>query len=131
MKNKHNTMNSSSSQKTYITMQHKILEGADITCMLVEVIAKNSQNLPWKISIDGRQFNHENIRRVSIDKFYELVTNDTYAFKKLCEILPIVLDDVIAIQEKEPLQNSVFAELSEIAPKSLLKSLYQLSFKKI
>ncbi len=81
MKNKHNTMNSSSAQKTYITMQSKILEGADITCMLVEVIAKNSQNSPWKISINGQQFNHDNIRRVSIDKFYSLVTGEIDAFK--------------------------------------------------
>ncbi|RUM64396.1 MAG: Eco47II family restriction endonuclease, partial [Sulfurimonas sp.] len=70
MKNKHNTMNSSSAQKTYINMQSKILESAHTTCMLVEVIARKSQNIPWKISIDAQQFNHENIRRVSIDKFY-------------------------------------------------------------
>lgn len=130
MKNKHNTMNSSSAQKTYITMQHKILKGADVTCMLVEVIAKNSQNIPWKISIDGNQFNHENIRRVSIDRFYSLVTGDIYAFKKLCEVLPTVLDDVISNQKESTIQNSVFEELDAISKKSILKSLYTLSFAK-
>ena len=130
MKNKHNTMNSSSAQKTYIAMQSKILEGADITCMLVEVIAKNSQNIPWKISINGQQFNHESIRRVSIDKFYSLVTGDALAFSKLCDILPKVLDDVISNQKESTIQNSVFKELNAISSKSLLKSLYLLSFKK-
>ena len=130
MKNKHNTMNSSSAQKTYIAMQSKILEGADITCMLVEVIAKNSQNTPWKISINGQQFNHDNIRRVSIDKFYALVTGEEDAFKKLCEVLPLVLEDVVKNQTSETVQNSVFSELSDIAPESLLKSLYLLSFRK-
>jgi len=130
MKNKHNTMNSSSAQKTYITMQSKILEGADITCMLVEVIAKNSQNTPWKISINGQQFNHDNIRRVSIDKFYALVTGEADAFKKLCEVLPRVLQDVIKNQTSETMKNSVFKELKDIAPESLLKSLYLLSFQK-
>ena len=130
MKNKHNTMNSSSAQKTYITMQSKILEGADITCMLVEVIAKNSQNSPWKISINRQQFNHDNIRRVSIDKFYALVTGEKDAFKQLCEMLPKVLDDVIRNQTSETVQNSAFKELSDIAPESLLKSLYLLSFQK-
>jgi hypothetical protein len=129
LKNKHNTMNSSSSQKTYINMQHKILEGADITCMLVEVIAKNSQNIPWKISIDGRQFEHEKIRRVSIDKFYALVTKDELAFSKLCNALPKVIDDVLKDQKESIMQNSVFEELSEISP-DILKSLYLLSFKK-
>ena len=130
MKNKHNTMNSSSAQKTYIMMQSKILESADITCMLVEVIAKNSQNIPWKISINGQQFNHDNIRRVSIDKFYALVTGEPDAFKKLCEVLPRVLKDVIKNQTSESMQNSVFEELNYIAPESLLKSLYLLSFQK-
>ena len=129
MKNKHNTMNSSSAQKTYIAMQNKILRGADITCMLVEVIAKQSQNIPWKISINGEQYVHENIRRVSMDKFYEIVTGNATAFKALCEVLPIVLDDVIETIEKGTVENSVFDELRTISP-NLLKSLYLLSFSK-
>ncbi len=111
-------------------MQHEILKGADITCMLVEVIAKNSQNIPWKISINGQQFNHDNIRRVSIDKFYALVTGEKEAFKNLCEVLPSVLDDVIKNQDEARIKNSVFEELQEIASDSLLKSIYLLSFEK-
>jgi len=129
MKNKHNTMNSSSSQKTYIVMQDMILRGADIKCMLVEVIAKKSQNVAWKISIDKQAFSHESIRRVSIDKFYEMVTGKSDAFKALCEILPKVLDDVVSSIEVESIQNSVFEELSTLS-KNLLKSLYMLSFSK-
>jgi len=127
MKNKHNTMNSSSAQKTYIAMQNKILKGADITCMLVEVIAKQSQNIPWKISINSEQYVHDNIRRVSMDKFYEIVTGSATAFRALCELLPQVLDDVIETLDQETVKNSVFEELSQISP-NLLKSLYLLSF---
>jgi len=129
MKNKHNTMNSSSAQKTYIAMQNQILKGADVTCMLVEVIAKQSQNIPWKISINREQYAHDNIRRVSMDKFYEIVTGSTVAFRDLCEALPHVLDDVIATLEQETVKNTVFGELSQISP-NLLKSLYLLSFSK-
>ena len=39
MKNKHNTMNSSSGQKTYMRMQNTLLQNPKATCMLVEVIA--------------------------------------------------------------------------------------------
>ena len=39
MKNKHNTMNSASSAKTYIKMQGQILEDDDCACLLVEAIA--------------------------------------------------------------------------------------------
>jgi hypothetical protein len=130
MKNKHNTMNSSSAQKTYIMMQNQILKSADIRCYLVEVIAKNSQDIPWQISINGDTFNHENIRRISIDKFYTLVTGERDAFKKLCDILPTVIDDVIAKQKESTIENSVLKELEEISSEGLLKSLYTLAFSK-
>ena len=42
MKNKHNTMNSASSSKTYIKMQSQILDDDDCACFLVEAIAKRS-----------------------------------------------------------------------------------------
>ncbi len=129
MKNKHNTMNSSSSQKTYMRMQAKILENPSFTCMLVEVIAKKSQNREWVISLDGENHSDERIRRVSIDQFYQLVTGDNFAFKKLCEKLPTVIDDVIASLEQRIGTNTVFTELAEISP-NLLKSVYLLAFKK-
>ena len=129
MKNKHNTMNSSSSQKTYIKMQGMLLQNAKNRCFLVEVIAKKSQNTPWKISLDGRTHEHEFIRRLSIDKFYAMVTGDKEAFKKLCEALPIVLDDVVNSMENSHIENSVFEELSQLSP-NLLQSLYLLSFSK-
>jgi len=128
MKNKHNTMNSSSSQKTYMRMQHKILEGSDIRCLLVEVIAKKSQDVPWLISIDGKRYSHEHIRRVSIDRFYERVTGEKYAFRSLCEQLPKVLEDVMSQLHEEMVEDSVFEELQAISP-NLLKSLYLLSFR--
>jgi hypothetical protein len=59
-----------------------------------------------------------------------LVTGDALAFSKLCNILPKVLDDVISNQKESTIQNSVFEELNSISSKSLLKSLYLLSFKK-
>ena len=129
MKNKHNTMNSSSSQKTYMRMQHKINKLPKANCFLVEVIAKNSQNIPWIISLDSEQISDNRIRRVSIDKFYEIVTNDKNAFKNLCEKLPVVIDDVLATIHEDIIDNSVFEELKSINP-NILKSLYMLSFSK-
>ena len=129
MKNKHNTMNSSSSQKTYMRMQNTLLNNPDATCMLVEVIARNSQNIVWNISLDGSPVSNENIRRVSIDKFYELVTGKRTAFKDLCEQLPKVIEDIVNDIELDAESNTVFKELEQISP-NLLKSLYLLSFEK-
>lgn len=126
MKNKHNTMNSSSSQKTYMKMQNKILEDDKATCMLVEVIAKKSQNKKWNVTVDKRRYSHDRILRVSLDKFYEIVFNDKDAFCKLCKALPTILDDVIEEDKSAKLQNHVYDELDK---KDFYKSLYLLAFK--
>lgn len=129
MKNKHNTMNSSSSQKTYMRMQSVLIKEPTATCMLVEVIATKSQNAKWIVSLDDERVENENIRRVSIDQFYALVTGEQTAFKQLCEKLPTVIEDVIATIIQQHSVNTVFAELEQISP-NLLKSLYLLAFKK-
>lgn len=128
MKNKHNTMNSAAAQKTYMKMQNKIIRDSKATCMLVEVIATRSQNKTWIATVDKEQFKNENIRRVSIDKFYEIVFNDSLAFVKLCRVLPKVLDDVISELGNSTNKNTVFTELAEISP-DIMKSLYLLAFK--
>lgn len=127
MKNKHNTMNSSSSQRTYIKMQNKLLEDDQATCMLVEAIAKRSQDVPWQITLDGQSRRHNKIRRVSMDKFYGIVFGDETAFVRLCNALPSILDDVVADVRHEESSNTVLSELRELSP-DISKSLYKLAF---
>ena len=129
MKNKHNTMNSSSSQKTYMRMLNKIANDNTAECYLVEAIAKTSQNIVWKVSVDGEKVENEKIRRVSLDKFYEVVTGDKEAFYKICMELPKIIDEII--KEHKELQvgsDTVIDELKEKNP-DLLKALYLLAFK--
>lgn len=128
LKNKHNTMNAASSQKTYMKMQGQILDDDQSTCMLVEVIATVSQNKKWEVSIDKKKYRHNNIRRVSIDKFYGIVFDDDEAFFRLCKALPIILDDVLKEMEQGEEKNTVYRELMEISP-DILRGLYLLAFK--
>lgn len=129
MKNKHNTMNSSSSQKTYMRMLNKIAKESNATCYLVEAIAKSSQNIVWKVSIDSERVENEKIRRVSIDKFYEIVTGDKEAFYKICMVLPELIDEII--DENKELQVGSDTVIDELKEKNsdLLKALYLLAFK--
>lgn len=129
MKNKHNTMNSSSAQATYMKMQNQLLKDSDSTCMLVEAIAKQSQNIKWRAKLNGVQYEHERIRRVSMDKFYEIVFGDKYAFLKLCKALPVILDDVIAETHKGTINNTVYNDLKKVSSDTF-KSLYLLAFRK-
>ena len=110
-------------------MQNTIINNPAATCMLVEVIASRSQDIPWVITLDKKkQPASQKIRRVSIDKFYELVTGNSNAFKELCNVLPVVIADVVAEMKAVEKKNTVFAELKDIS-EDLLSSIYLLSFK--
>lgn len=97
--------------------------------MLVEVIARNSQNSVWNICLDGTPVSNEKIRRVSIDRFYEFVTGRGTAFKELCEQLPTVIEDVVSDVDLDDESNTVFDELEGMSP-NLLKSIFLLSFER-
>lgn len=137
MKNKHNTMNAASAARTYIKMQHQLLEDDDCACFLVEAIAKKHQNVVWKTTIDKNTVLHKRIRRVSLDNFYELVTGEADAFYQICKVLPLAVREVL--EECDDIQipkDSVFTELKERAKEfpmetedlSILMAVYMLGF---
>ena len=142
MKNKHNTMNSSASQRTYIKMQDQLLNDDDCACFLVEAIAKHSQNITWCTSLtengNKRKVQHTRIRRVSIDKFYELVTGEENAFMKVCNVLPAVVESVLSEQKNglSTPHDTVYEELEEKAATfhdktedmAMILSMYMLGF---
>ena len=128
MKNKHNTMNSSSGQKTYIGMQNQILNHPNDMCFLVETIAKRSQNIVWHCSVNGQPVAHEKIRRVSMDKFYEIVTGIPDAFYQICKQLPITIEKLIKTDVVDTVEkDTVIDELKAKNP-DLLKAIYLLAF---
>lgn len=116
MKNKHNTMNSASAGKTFIKMQNQLLNDDDCACFLVEAIAKASQNIKWEPKVDGRTMGHKFIRRVSIDKFYEIVTGQEDAFYQMCMVLPETINKAINDMKENSIPNdTVYSEIKEIA----------------
>ena len=128
MKNKHNTMNYSATQKTFLKMTTQLLNDDNCDCYLVEIIAKKSQNIIWNVSLDYEKVSNEHIKRVSIDKFYEEVTGDKDAFYKICKQLPIIIDEIIAENDEFVVEDdTVISELRSKNP-DILKSLYMLAF---
>ncbi len=128
MKNKHNTMNASSSQKTYLQMQNKILHEPNAYCLLVETLAPNSRNEPWRCSVNGERCEHEHILRVSMDQFYHLVTGIPDAFYQLCMQLPQTIAELIAQRAVPTLQaDTVLQELHNLHSDTLT-ALYLLVF---
>lgn len=129
IKSKWNTMNVNSAQKLYRDMKEEIKKNPQSQCYLVEIIAKRTQNKPWKPTFGGVKSEiNEKIRRISIDKFYEIITGDKQAFFKLVIALPPLLKEIVKeegiIQTGE---NTVLSELEKQNPNHLL-SLFNLSF---
>ena len=119
MKNKHNTMNSAASAKTYMKMQGQLLADDDCACFLVEAIAKQSQNKVWTISLDGHRQKHRRIRRVSLDEFYYIVTGEEDAFYQMCILLPTMIEEVVKHSDAINIPiDTVFEELKCRAEKS-------------
>lgn len=130
MKNKHNTMNSSSSQKTYMKMQHQILQTPKAKCFLVEVIAPTSRDIAWRCSVDGERLESQNIRRVSIDNFYKIVTGRSDAFYQICMQLPETITKLINAGTLRTVEkDTVVEELHRKSP-DILKALYLLAFER-
>lgn len=116
MKNKHNTMNSDSSGKTFIKIQNQLLQDDDCECFLVKAIAKNSQNIKWEPKVDGQKMGHKYIRRVSLDQFYSLVTGQKDALYNMCMVLPEVINKAVSELDSSTIPNdTVFNEIRDIA----------------
>jgi hypothetical protein len=120
MKNKHNTMNSAASGKTYIKMQSQLLDDDDCACFLVEAIAKKSQNIKWTTTVDGKNVSHRKIRRVSLDQFYALVTGQEDALYRMCMVLPGVIQRVVSEggEDVKVPHDSVLQELCALAART-------------
>lgn len=124
MKNKHNTMNSASAGKTFIKMQNQLLYDDDCACLLVEAIAQHSQNIKWETTVDKKRVSHKLIRRVSLDKFYEIVTGQPNAFYQMCLALPETIQKALMRNNTCIVpHDTVLEELHVIAEKQNLPSI--------
>lgn len=128
IKNKHNTMNASSAEKVFEKLKGIVVGNPNATAYLVEVIAKVSQDIPW--TVPGRTLTlgkKERLRRISIDKFYEVVTKDKNAFANMCSVLGSAVDDVLKECPSKKFKNTVLNELNVKYP-DVIKGLFLSSF---
>jgi hypothetical protein len=73
-------------------------------------------------------FESERIRRISIDKFYEIVTGDKNAFLNLCKVLPRMISQVV--EENSDIlseEDTVIIELKK-RNENLLEELYKMTY---
>jgi hypothetical protein len=126
IKNKHNTMNSSAAEALF----QKLARYADgykkAQCYWVQILAKSSFNEHWKGDINGKEYSHSRVFKISGDQFYALLTGKPTAFFDLYKALPTAIADFMDKLEKKDIEseNSALAEIAK-ATKTSKRSIFE------
>lgn len=130
IKNKHNTMNSSSSEALFQKLARYANDYKQAKCYWVQVLAKNSFNELWKGEINSKEYTHSRVYKISGDQFYALLSGKEDALFQLYKALPKVIQDYLKAIEKEETvkENSALDEISAEIEKTKRSVLDQITF---
>jgi hypothetical protein len=130
IKNKHNTMNSSSAEALFQKLARYADDYKKAKCYWVQILAKNSFNELWKGEINGKEYSHSRVFKISGDKFYALLSGQENALFSLYKILPIVINDYLASieRDKSSKSNSALDEIKSVTKSSKRSILDQITF---
>lgn len=96
IKNKHNTMNSSSSEALFQKLSRYANDNKKAKCYWVQILAKNSFCELWKGEINGKEYSHSRVYKISGDQFYALLSGQQDAYYQLYKVLPIAISDFLS-----------------------------------
>ena len=130
IKNKHNTMNSSSSEALFQKLARYADDFKKAKCYWVQILAKGSFNEHWKGEINGKEYSHSRVFKISGDRFYALLSGQEDALFQLYKALPKAIDDYLSSSKaSEGIQeNSAFEEITSESEKSKLGIIDQITF---
>lgn len=101
IKNKHNTMNSSSAESLFQKLAHYADTYKKAKCYWVQILAKNSFNQHWQGDINGKEYSHSRVYKISGDQFYALLSGQEDAFSQLYKALPLAIEDYLNSKKEE------------------------------
>jgi hypothetical protein len=130
VKNKHNTMNSSAAESLFQKLARYADTYKHANCYWVQILAKSSFNEKWVSEINGKEYSHSRVYKISGDRFYAMLTGQDDAFLQLYKVLPIAIADFLASldNEKEINQNSALSEIKEETAKTNRKIFDQITY---
>ncbi|KIC61516.1 Eco47II family restriction endonuclease [Chryseobacterium taiwanense] len=130
IKNKHNTMNSSSSEALFQKLARYADTYKNAKCYWVQILAKGSFNESWKGDINGKEYSHSRVFKISGDQFYALLSDQEDALLELYKALPLVISDHLKSIERGDLikENSALEEITSETEKSNRSILDQITF---
>ena len=130
IKNKHNTMNSSSAEALFQKLARYADDYKKAKCYWVQILAKGSFNELWKGEINGKEYSHSRVYKISGDQFYALLSGKENALFQLYKALPRAINDYLkAVEQDESIkENSALEEISSETKKSKRSILDQITF---
>lgn len=130
IKNKHNTMNSSSGEALFQKLARYADDFKKAKCYWVQILAKNSFNELWKGEINGKEYSHSRVFKISGDQFYALLSGQDDALLQLYKSLPNAISEYLkSIEEADALkENSAIDEILSETEKTERSILDQITF---
>lgn len=130
IKNKHNTMNSSAAEALFQKLARYANDYKKAKCYWVQILAKGSFCELWSGDINGKEYSHSRVYKISGDQFYALLSGQDDAMFQLYKVLPIAIKDYLksAEKSKDIAENSALDELKAGTKKSKRNILDQIAF---
>jgi hypothetical protein len=130
IKNKHNTMNSSSAEALFQKLARYADTYKKAKCYWVQILAKGSFKEPWCGEINGKEYNHSRVYKISGDQFYAMLSGQDDALFQLYQSLPFAIEDFMkSIVDDVTIQkNSVLDEIQSEIKTSKRSILDQITF---
>ena len=123
IKNKHNTLKGENNKDLFNKLERELeYTYKGYTAYYVRIIDTKSRDEEWKFTSKAENdkekkkiYHNENIKRISGDKFYQLITGDKHAFKKLITVLPKAVEDYISkLPDEDVIKHEDATAVSEI-----------------
>lgn len=130
IKNKHNTMNSSAAEALFQKLARYADDYKQAKCYWVQILAKGSFNEHWTGDINGKEYSHSRVFKISGDQFYALLSGNKNALYDLYKALPIAINDYLQTVDKKQNKsvNSALSEIKEETETSKRSILDQITF---
>lgn len=130
IKNKHNTMNSSAAEALFQKLARYANDYKKAKCYWVQILAKGSFCELWSGEINGKEYSHSRVYKISGDKFYAMLSGQDDALFQLYKVLPIAIKDYLkTIANTEEIgENSALEEIKSQIRTSKRTVLDQITF---
>jgi hypothetical protein len=130
IKNKHNTMNSSAAEALFQKLARYADDYKKAKCYWVQILAKGSFCELWSGDINGKEYSHSRVYKISGDKFYALLSGQDDALFQLYKMLPQAINDYLkSIEHNDKiLENSALNEIELNIKSSKRSVLDQITF---